>query len=75
MSEGDSSILAPMVHIYDLLCAAEGLGLVVSQGAASGTIDGRRVSFGVELLGSREGMTGVVRGWLDPPLDLGLDAR
>jgi hypothetical protein len=62
-----------MVRTSELLRAAEGLGLAVRDGAASGTIDGRRVSLGFELTGSREGMTAVVRGWLDPRLDLGLD--
>jgi hypothetical protein len=61
-----------MKFMDDLLRRAEELGLTVSGRAAHGTIDGSRVSLAFELV-DHQNWTAVVHGWMDPPLDLGLD--
>lgn len=63
-----------MSILNDLLRAAKRRGLEVRGRSASGAIDGRRVSLGVDTA-SRNGESVAVRAYLDPPLDLGLTLR
>jgi hypothetical protein len=61
-----------MQFMDDLLGAAAELGLTVRGSEAHGTLDGSRVSLSFDLLGGN-GATAVAHGWVDPPLDLGLE--
>src|SRR4051812_33971913 len=57
-----------------LLVEAERLGLTVAGSEAAGVLGGRRLTL-TRTLGDAQGQRFSVRGYLDPPLDLGLSMR